>query len=103
VLSGGQFRASRQAPQGPPSDLEFPQNDGKISIRSDYGAIYDLGPGKLDDFLEVGPPSAVFIRLWYVVPPSGHVYSLNQQVFLKHWVLFQLEFGEKAPRVPSRP
>jgi hypothetical protein len=45
VLGGGQFRANRQDPQGTPFDLEFPQNDGKISIRARYGGtIHDQGP-----------------------------------------------------------
>jgi hypothetical protein len=103
VLGGGQFRANRQDPQGSPFDLEFPQNDGKISFRFGYdGSIADLGPGKLQDFLGVDPTSAVFTGPWNLLPQSGHVYLLNQ-IYLKHWVLFQLEFDEKAPRVPDRP
>jgi hypothetical protein len=105
VLGGGQFRANRQDPQGSPFDLEFPQDDGKIGFRFGYeGRIADLGPGKLEDFLGLDPTSAAaaFNGPWDVVPQSGHVYLLNQ-IHLKHWVLFQLEFDEKAPRVSDRP
>jgi hypothetical protein len=97
-----QFAPAFTSP-GSPFDLGFPQNDGKISFRAGYYCtIVDLGPGKLEDFLDVGPTSAVFIDPRNVVPQSGHIYLLNQH-YLKHWVLFQLEFDEKAPRVPVRP
>ena len=65
--------------------------------------IADLGPGKLKDLLGVDPTSAKFTSPRNVVPQSGHVYLLNNQGSGNHRVLFQLEFDEKAPRVPSRP
>ena len=65
--------------------------------------IADLGPGKLKDLLGVDPTSAKFTSPRNVVPQSGHVYFLDHQHSGNHWVLFQLEFDEKAPRVPGRP
>ena len=62
-------------------DLEFPQNDGKISFRAVYGncSIADLGPGKVEDFLGVDPTSAKFSDPRNVVPQSGHVYLLDHE------------------------
>jgi hypothetical protein len=101
VLGGEQFRANRQDSA---SDLQFPQDHGKIGFlaHSYPCSIADLGPGKLEEFLEVDPRSAKFADPRSVVPQSGHVYLLDQNS-LGHWVLFQLEFDEKAPRVPGRP
>jgi hypothetical protein len=65
--------------------------------------IAGLGPGKVDYFLRVDPPSAKFIDARNVVPQSGHVYLLNNQGSGNHRVLFQLEFDEKVSRVPGRP
>lgn len=95
LLGGDKFDVN---PQDPYFDLQFPQKDGRISFRSVYVpcSIADLGPGKLDDFLGVDPASARFSDPPKVVPQAGHVYLLNQQ-HLKHWVLFRLEFDEKAP------
>ena len=105
VLGGGQFRANRQDSQDSYFDLEFPQNNGKISFRAGYYpcSIADLGPGKVEDFLGVDPTSAKFTDPGKVVPQSGHVYLLDHQQSGNHWVLFKLEFDEKAPRVPGRP
>jgi hypothetical protein len=105
VLGGEQFRANRQDSPEFYVDLAFPQNNGKISFWAVYGnsPIADLGPGKVEDFLGVDPTSAKFSDPRNVVPQSGHVYLLDHQQSGKHWVLFQLEFDEKAPRVPGRP
>jgi hypothetical protein len=105
VLGGGRFRANWQDSPEYYHDLAFPQNDGKISFRVFYGngPIADLGPGKVEDFLGVDPTSAKFSDPRTVVPQSGHVYLLDHQHSGNHWVLFQLEFDEKAPRVPGRP
>jgi hypothetical protein len=102
VLGGDVFRANRQDSA---SDIRFLQNDGKISFTTSYRplSIADLGPGKHEDFLKVDPTSAKFTDdPSHVVPQSGHVYLLDQKA-LKHWVLFELEFDQKAPRVLGRP
>lgn len=93
VLGGGQFRAN---PQDYRVDLQFPQINGEIHFQALYlpCSIADLGPGKLDDFLEVDPTVAQFSDLRSVVPHPGHVYLLDQKS-LKHWVLFELEFDEQ--------
>ena len=103
VLGGDRFRANWQDSPEYYHDLEFPQNNGKISFRVVYGngSIADLGPGKVEDFLVVDPTSAKFTDPQNVVPQSGRVYLLNPR-WWNHWVLFQLEFDEKAPRVPGR-
>ncbi len=95
LLGGDNFDVN---PQDTYFDVRFPQKDGKISFQYVYApcSIADLGPGKLDDFLGVDPTSAGLSDPRNVVPQSGHVYLLNQQHF-KHWVLFRLEFDEKAP------
>ena len=95
VLGGGQFDTNGKD-NG--FDLRFEQNNGKIGFQYVYApcSIADLGPGKLDDFLGVDPTSAEFSDPRNVVPQSGHVYLLDQKHF-KHWVLFKLEFDEKAP------
>jgi hypothetical protein len=105
VFGGGRFRANWQDSPEYYHDLEFPQNNGKISFWAGYGpcSIADLGPGKVEDFLVVDPTSAKFTDPRNVVPQSGHVYLLNHQESGNHWVLLQLEFDEKAPRVPGRP
>jgi hypothetical protein len=107
VLGGDRFRANWQ--DRPKyyadlefADLEFPQNNGKTSFRAVYGdcSIADLGPGKVEDFLGVDPTSAKFSDPRNVVPQSGNVYLPDHE---NRWVLFRLEFDEKAPRVPGRP
>ena len=62
VFGGGRFRANWEDSKQYYSDLEFPQNNGKISFRAGYGpcSIADLGPGKVEDFLGVNPTSAKF-------------------------------------------
>jgi hypothetical protein len=101
MLGGNYFSASRQDSR---ADLLFPQNNGKISFQAVYNpcSIADLGPGKLEDFLRVDPPSAKFTDPRNVVPQSGHVYLLDQKA-LNHWVLFEIEFDEKAPAKGGRP
>ncbi len=105
VLGGDRFRANWQDSPRYYFDLEFRQNHGKISFWAVYYpcSIADLGPGKVEDFLGVDPASAKFTDPRNVVPQSGHVYLRDHQHSGNHWVLFQLEFDEKAPRVPSRP
>jgi hypothetical protein len=105
VFGGDRFRANWQDSPEHYHDLEFLQNDGKISFRVVYGndSIADLGPGKVEDFLGVDPTSAKFSDPRNVVPQSGHVYLLDRQKSRKHWVLFRLDFDGKAPRVPGRP
>jgi hypothetical protein len=99
---GGLFRANRQDHR---IDLLFPQSNGKIRLRAPYQpcSLADLGPGKLDDFLGVDPASVhLNINPDNIVPQSGHVYLLNQSS-LEHWVLFELEFDEKASGKGGRP
>jgi hypothetical protein len=95
VLGGGQLHAN---PQDPRPELMFPQNHGEIRCQGIYmpSSIADLGPGKLDNFLEVDPTSAWFINSPSIVPQPGHVYLLDQKS-LKHWVLFELQFDDKPP------
>jgi len=64
-------------------------------------SIADLGPGKLDDFLEVDAASARFTQLGSIFAHPGHVYLLNQQA-IKHWVLFQVEFGPASGKSVKR-
>jgi hypothetical protein len=105
MLGDGQFRANLQDSQSSFVDLEFLQKSGSISFRTHYYpcSIAYLGPGKVEDFLGVDPTSAQFTDPGNVVPQSGCVYLLNAQQSGKHWVLFQLEFDEKAPHVSGRP
>ncbi len=97
VLGGGQFKA------GNPRfgyDLRFDQEKQEI-IRFGVGygpcRIADLGPGKLDDFLEADPTSARLVYPTSLVPRPGHVYLLDQKS-LSHWVLFQFALDPDAPQ-----
>jgi regulation of enolase protein 1 (concanavalin A-like superfamily) len=96
VLGGGRLGAVNA--EGAPFDLQFVQQDRRItgfSSAFSMSLMADLGPGKLDDFLEVNPTSVGFAALNKVVPQPGHVYLLDQK-FFKHWVLFQFELDPDA-------
>ena len=99
VFGGGRFRANWQDLAAILCDLEFPQNNGKISFRAVYGSLPNRRPGSWQGrgFPGVDPASAKFTDPRNVVPQSGHVYLLYPRIG-NHWVLFQLEFDEKAPR-----
>jgi hypothetical protein len=56
-----------------------------------------LGPGALDDFLQIDPASIRFTDPVNVMPQPGHVYLLDQRA-LKHWVLLQFALEPEAPR-----
>jgi hypothetical protein len=90
VLGGGQFKAGNVPNYA--YDLRFDQKNREIRFMIGYGPcrIADLGPGKLDDFLQVDPVSANFVSPGTVAPQPGHVYLLDQKAF-KHWVLFEFE------------
>jgi hypothetical protein len=96
VQGGGSFRAN---PQDFRIDLQFVQNQGEIRLQSPYptASIADLGPGTLDDFLDVDPATVRLSQIRDVVPQPGHVYLLHQESF-KRWVLLQLEFDQATPR-----
>jgi hypothetical protein len=101
VLGGDRFRPIQQHSGG---DLLFVQNDGKISFQAASWrcSIADLGPGKLEDFFSFDPISAKFSASGSIVPRSGHVYLMEQKD-MKRWVLFEIEFDEKAPGKGGRP
>jgi hypothetical protein len=96
VLGGGWFRANLQ---DNPIDLQFAQNRGEIRFQAAYGpcAITDLGPGKLDDFLDPDLTGARFTDVDKVVPRPDHIYLLRQEA-LKHSVLFQLELDQNTAK-----
>jgi hypothetical protein len=97
VASGDVFRVNLQDARG---DLFINQDEGEPRLRLNIrAAIADLGPGRIDDFLEIDPASAKLTsESSVVVPQSGHVYLMDQQ-WLDHWVLFELQFdAKKKPR-----
>jgi peroxiredoxin len=97
VLGGGPFLAGTA--RGSAYDVRFDQSDKQIRFSVGYGPcqLADLGPGTLEDFLQVDPAS---VRLSYptqVAAQPGHVYLLDQK-FFKHWVLFQFKLDPEAPQ-----
>jgi WD40 repeat protein len=90
VLPGEFFKANRARGSG--IDLMFDQQNGEIrfGFASPSTSIGDLGPGALDDFLQVDPGSVRFTSPRNASPQSGHVYLLEHKD-LKHWVLFRLQ------------
>lgn len=76
-------------------DLEFKQEDDKISFNCSYWPCYmaDLGTGNIKEFLDPDIGDSQFVIPNVLEPKHGHIYLLNQQCF-NHWVLFKLEINE---------
>jgi hypothetical protein len=71
-----------------------PRCGGRLSATIGPCRLADLGPGKLDDFLEIDPTTIQihFTPANEVVSQPGNVYLLDQKA-PRHWVLFQFDYG----------